>query len=923
MTVRHDAATPTLSVTDPRALVIRNVGYCRHPDKPAIEARITRQTFDATGRVVESWDPRLWDAASKPNLATLYSLSGQALLTDSVDAGWQLSLLDQAGSLRSYWDGRGNQRQSDYDDQQRLVAVTEQAFGESPDVVERCLYADANDAFAQHNQCGQLIRHDDPGGHQLFSDYGLAGALLVESRRFLTELERPDWPLDLNARNEYLEEQSFVTNHRFNPTGELRRQTDAMGNVRAFHHDVAGKPCETWLLQSGTGKKLQCLISDIRYNAYDQIESETAGNGVITLAEYGADDARLLRLVAGVPNQRPLQDLNYVYDPVGNIVELEDKSQAAIHFNSQRIEPINCYRYDSLYQLVEAKGWEVATPSHGPALPGFLHLPLDPNQRRNYTQTFDYDPAGNLTTRHHSGAPGFSMFTSIHSNRSLAQREDGSLPGKSHISLGFDAAGNQLELQRGQAMTWDIRNQLGRVTLVKRESAPDDYQCYVYDRPGHRLQKVSFIQTSGQTLCTEVRYLPGLEIHRACDGDERHVISVDAGRDAVRALHWPHDTRSDHLRYSLSDHLGSCALELDDEAGVLTREHYYPFGGTACWAGKGALVAKYKTIRYSGKERDATGLYYYGYRYYAPWLQRWLNTDPAKSADGLNYFLFVKNDPISHRDPVGLMRRGDAAFNMRKAEDASSDADRASTSLRALSALTTSRREVHSAEKFKALVNVVIARNKELKALGEFVFSANVETPVDRSYFWSGDTIDSTGKVVYSAMMTAQFLARKTRGMTVEMTPGGEKLNVYKNLNYVGSNSTKIGFMYLKERFKYMDSPTARGDLLAGSALRAGVGVKAVLGDKFFDSDENPLNDSERGVAGTLWDVLSIRYARGAKGTVNVIHAASVNDAYFYGDIYSKSTWLTREKVALEAENKTKIFERFHEDLTALQLKGY
>ena len=51
--------------------------------------------------------------------------SAAAVLADSVDAGWQLSLLNQAGSLRSFWDARGSQRHIAYDDQQRPIAVTE------------------------------------------------------------------------------------------------------------------------------------------------------------------------------------------------------------------------------------------------------------------------------------------------------------------------------------------------------------------------------------------------------------------------------------------------------------------------------------------------------------------------------------------------------------------------------------------------------------------------------------------------------------------------------------------------------------------------------------------------------------------------------------------------------------------------------
>jgi len=655
MIANHHATTPTLSVIDPRTLAIRSVDYCRHPDASVIESRITRQVFDAPGRLVASWDPRLWGVAQKPNLATRYGLSGQPLLADSVDAGWQLNLLNCAGSQYSFWDSRGSQRHCQYDDQQRPIEVAEQAAAELPRVLERLTYGDSGDSDSRHNQCGRLIRHDDPASSQTINEYGLAGAALVESKRFLIDLGIPDWPVAPEARDEWLEPLAFVTRHAFNPTGEMQRQTDAMNNVRTFAYDVTGKLRETWLQLASEGKSPQRLVSNIRYNALDQIESETAGNGVVTRTEYAADDGRLIRLMAAVGNQKPLQDLNYVYDAVGNIVTLEDKSQPVTHFNNQRIDPINRYRYDSLYQLVEAKGWEVANPSHGSALPELLPSPLDPNQRRNYTQRFDYDAAGNLITRHHNDAPGFSMFTSAGSNRSLAQRDDGSMPGESEIDSGFDECGNQLELQRGQVMTWDTRNQLRRVTLVKRENELDDYECYACDRPGHRLRKVHVSQTNRRTLRAEVRYLPGLEIHRQTDGEVHHIIIAEAGRCIVRALHWPEGGHADQLRYSLCDHLGSSTLELDGEAGVLTQERYYPFGGTACWVGRNALVAKYKTIRYSGKERDATGLYYYGYRYYAPWLQRWVSPDPLSVFDGLNVYVFVGSNPISFADKVGLV----------------------------------------------------------------------------------------------------------------------------------------------------------------------------------------------------------------------------------------------------------------------------
>lgn len=658
----HDTATPTLSVLDPRGLVIRSVGYCRQQAGQAMDGRMTRQVFDVAQRLVERWDPRRWDTAPTPNLVTVYTLSGQPLLTDSVDAGWQLKLLDEGASMSSMWDSRGSQQQVEYDELRRPLTVTEQTSDGSRHRVECLTYGGPDHASTEHNQCARLIRHDDPAGTQHFADYSLGGEVMSEARRVLRRLETPDWPSSVEARDALLEARSFVSTYLYTPTGEVRVQTDAGGNVRTFSHTVAGALKAVWLKPAASDEP-QWLVNDICYNAMGQVEREVARNGVVTTAEYAADDGRLVRLLAAVHGaQKPLQDLNYSYDPVGNILKLEDKAQAVSHFNNQRIEPITRYRYDSLYQLVEARGWEVSSPSHGPALPGLLPLPLDPNQKRTYTQTFDYDRTGNLMTRHHSGAPSFSMFTSATSNRSLAQREDGSLPGEPDIALGFDANGNQRELQRGQAMHWDTRNQLSRVTLVKRDDEPDDDEAYVYDRPGHRLRKVNLTHTGTRALLTEVRYLPGLEIHVDANGQEHHVIGVETGRNQIRLLHWPQsapeDVDNNQLRYSLSDHLGSSTLELDAHAGLLTQEHYYPFGGTACWAGKSASVAKYKTIRYSGKERDATGLYYYGYRYCAPWLQRWLSADPAGVMNGLNVFCFVGNGPVSSKDIDGRIYEG-------------------------------------------------------------------------------------------------------------------------------------------------------------------------------------------------------------------------------------------------------------------------
>ncbi|PBP61973.1 sugar-binding protein, partial [Pseudomonas syringae] len=246
-----------------------------------------------------------------------------------------------------------------------------------------------------------------------------------------------------------------------------------------------------------------------------------------------------------------------------------------------------------------------------------------------------------------------NMHVAPDSNRSLP--DDG---GDVDFATSFDANGNLLQLVRGQTMSWDARNQLQHITSVQREDEPNDDERYVYDGQGQRCRKISTSQASGRTLTNEVRYLPGLEIRTTADGETLHVVTTQAGRNSVRVLHWeagkPDSIANDQVRYSLGDHLGSSTLELDQQGGLISQESYYPFGGTAWWAARSAVEAKYKTVRYSGKERDARGLYYYGFRYYAPWLQRWINPDPAGAVDGLNFYAMVGNSPAACVDPSGL-----------------------------------------------------------------------------------------------------------------------------------------------------------------------------------------------------------------------------------------------------------------------------
>ncbi|WP_040571126.1 RHS repeat-associated core domain-containing protein, partial [Methyloversatilis thermotolerans] len=61
-------------------------------------------------------------------------------------------------------------------------------------------------------------------------------------------------------------------------------------------------------------------------------------------------------------------------------------------------------------------------------------------------------------------------------------------------------------------------------------------------------------------------------------------------------------------------------------------------------------------LKYTGREDDGTGLYYYRARYYDPVIGRFISEDPLGFAAGdVNFYAYVGNNPVNANDPSGLV----------------------------------------------------------------------------------------------------------------------------------------------------------------------------------------------------------------------------------------------------------------------------
>jgi len=109
------------------------------------------------------------------------------------------------------------------------------------------------------------------------------------------------------------------------------------------------------------------------------------------------------------------------------------------------------------------------------------------------------------------------------------------------------------------------------------------------------------------------------------------------------------------------------ALVDADTEEVVASYQYTPYGQMLHAEGDPTALSN-NPFGFSTKYHDAElpgagdDLVYYGYRFYHPALQVWLNRDPIAEDGGLNLYAFVANQPNTLIDPYGLTPEEDAAL---------------------------------------------------------------------------------------------------------------------------------------------------------------------------------------------------------------------------------------------------------------------
>jgi RHS repeat-associated protein len=202
-----------------------------------------------------------------------------------------------------------------------------------------------------------------------------------------------------------------------------------------------------------------------------------------------------------------------------------------------------------------------------------------------------------------------------------------------------------------QELKWDYAGNLKEVVL----DASGNTAHYVYDAQGNRTRKVVV-----KGNITEDRiYVGDYEIYRKTTNGtlniERETLHITDDKQKVALIETDNQNNTT-VRYQYTNHLESASLELDENAAIISYEEYHPFGTTSYRSGRNETEVSLKRYKYVHKELDnETGLYYYGMRYYAAWIGRFVSVDPLQfDYPELTPFQYASNRPISGIDLDGL-----------------------------------------------------------------------------------------------------------------------------------------------------------------------------------------------------------------------------------------------------------------------------
>lgn len=371
----------------------------------------------------------------------------------------------------------------------------------------------------------------------------------------------------------------------------------------------------------------ETVIEAISYNAEGRIDRIDYREGAFTEMAYDPETLFLTRIVSAAGDVA-LQDLTMTFNQNGSITEIVD-GLAATDPGFGHVDRSGRFHYDFKNQLTRI-------------------------ERYGETAEFGYSEAGAFTRNDEFDAG------------SVLAAPDGAatalIPaGSEGKPYGFDGFG---QIASSPTLTGTVFDAYGR--LIRAQTTTADV-FFGYDQTGRRLYKRVVPLESPDAA--ETTLFPTDSFEAGPKGEESF---VNIG--STRLVRMEHGTG--RWFYYLKDHLDSSDYLISAD-GLPVEQMLYRAYGTEhqpetlapAWADHLAAIPgdtpRDKTHhRFTGKYLDdATGLYYYGARYYDASLGRFVSPDPLYMSDpercatnpiACNLFSYANNNPMAFIDPTGL-----------------------------------------------------------------------------------------------------------------------------------------------------------------------------------------------------------------------------------------------------------------------------
>jgi RHS repeat-associated protein len=601
-----------------------------------------------------------------------------------------------------------------YDALHRPTALWLKIDETSPNQIERFEYQDAQ-VNPGNNLNGQLVKHYDPSGLVEILALDFKGSPLEVHRILVKDTQSTITDWQITNPQVKLESETFIQITEYDALKRMTRlynwHRGVGSNVAVYEPQYSERgvlKSEILIVQAKrnsatSGKRYDEVpgvtqsneaIKEITYDAKGQRQFLKLGNNTITHYDYDLETFRLRQLrttrlqtgqvdpdfpdfASNLADSRVLQQLFYTYDPVGNITEIEDQAYKPVFFDNAIVEPKSLYEYDALYRLISATGRESAQGGDAAQYGGEPAIgrgfPVTGQTLRRYLQQYRYDQVGNFVTMQHivpgDSASGWTRHYQYAfddpqqpaSNR-LWRTWHGSdtwngSAANNKVTYAYDSHGSMLNLANvmpGQLLQWDHRDMIVSLDLLG-----GGFAYYQYDAGKQRTRK--YLLKNNGNIIEERIYLGGLELYRRQENgvltEEIETLHLFDGKQRLLIVDQIDDVaqgQSTLYRYTLSNHLESSTVELNERAEIISYEEYHPYGTSAYRAGRNASEVKLKRYRYIGMERDEeSGLNYHSARYYLPWLGRWSSTDTAHLIDGTNLFSYARCNPARFYDKNG------------------------------------------------------------------------------------------------------------------------------------------------------------------------------------------------------------------------------------------------------------------------------